>query len=82
MTLTAAGAERRRVDGFGRLDLGVRQASDWYLWEPYVSERQSPAVANLYGVNPSRARQRTSAGTSPSESRRRWSAQPNGSAPR
>jgi hypothetical protein len=45
MTLTAAGAERRRVDGFGRLDLGVRQASDWYLWGPYVSERQWGTVA-------------------------------------
>ena len=26
--------------GFGRLEDGLRQASDWYLWGPYVSERQ------------------------------------------
>jgi hypothetical protein len=39
MTVTR-GAERARVDGFGRLDLGLRQASDWYLWGPYLSERQ------------------------------------------
>jgi hypothetical protein len=33
------GAERDRVAGFGRLEDGLRQASDWYLWGPYVSER-------------------------------------------
>src|SRR5690242_13082909 len=32
--------ERERVAGFGRLEDGLRQASDWYLWGPYVSERQ------------------------------------------
>jgi hypothetical protein len=26
------GAERARTAGFGRLELGLRQASDWYLW--------------------------------------------------
>jgi hypothetical protein len=39
MTVTPS-VERQRVDGFGRLDLGLRQASDWYLWDPYLSERQ------------------------------------------
>jgi hypothetical protein len=34
------------------------------------------------GINPSKAKPKTSAGTSPSECRRRWSAQPNGSTPR
>ena len=33
-------AERERVQGFGRLEEGLRQAGDWYLWDPYVSERQ------------------------------------------
>jgi hypothetical protein len=31
---TAVGAERDRVAGFGRLEDGLRQASDWYLWGP------------------------------------------------
>ena len=47
-----------------------------------VGQRLGSGTVSGGGVNPSRARQRTSAGTSPSESRRRWSAQPNGSAPR
>jgi hypothetical protein len=29
-----ARAERRRVESFGRLEDGLRQASDWYLWGP------------------------------------------------
>jgi hypothetical protein len=51
MTPTAAGAERRRVDSFGRLDLGVRQASDWYLWGPYMSERQWGTVREDYSAD-------------------------------
>ena len=51
MTPTAAGAERRRVDGFGRLDLGLRQASDWYLWGPYLSERQWGTVREDYSAD-------------------------------
>ncbi|MGB8791158.1 MAG: glucosidase [Mycobacterium sp.] len=51
MTPTAAGAERRRVDDFGRLDLGLRQASDWYLWGPYVSERQWGTVREDYSAD-------------------------------
>jgi hypothetical protein len=42
------GAERQRVDGFGRLDVGLRQASDWYLWGPYLSERQWGTVREDY----------------------------------
>ncbi|MGO9694522.1 MAG: hypothetical protein ACLPYO_12215 [Mycobacterium sp.] len=51
MTPTAAGAERRRVDGFGRLDLGLRQASDWYFWGPYLSERQWGTVREDYSAD-------------------------------
>jgi hypothetical protein len=41
-------AERDRVAGFGRLEDGLRQASDWYLWGPYVSERQWGTVREDY----------------------------------
>ena len=42
------GAERDRVNGFGKLEDGLRQASDWYLWGPYVSERQWGTVREDY----------------------------------
>ena len=42
------GAERQRINGFGRLDLGLHQASDWYLWGPYLSERQWGTVREDY----------------------------------
>ena len=42
------GAERTRISGFGRLDLGLHQASDWYLWGPYLSERQWGTVREDY----------------------------------
>src|SRR6201981_148888 len=32
--------EGERVAGFGKLEDGLRQASPWYTWGPYVSERQ------------------------------------------
>jgi hypothetical protein len=41
-------AEHDRVDSFGRLDLGLRQASEWYLWGPYLSERQWGTVREDY----------------------------------
>ena len=41
-------AESERVAGFGRLEDGLRQASDWYLWGPYVSERQWGTVREDY----------------------------------
>ena len=44
-------AERERVDGFGRLEDGLRQASDWYLWGPYVSERQWGTVREDYSAD-------------------------------
>src|SRR2546430_9277744 len=40
--------ESERVAGFGRLEDGLRQASDWYLWGPYVSERQWGTVREDY----------------------------------
>ena len=45
------GAERERVDGFGKLQDGLRQASDWYLWGPYVSERQWGTVREDYSAD-------------------------------
>ncbi len=49
--MTATGsAERLRVSGFGRLDLGLRQASDWYLWGPHLSERQWGTVREDYSA--------------------------------
>ena len=42
------GAERTRVEGFGKLENGLRQASDWYLWGPYLSERQWGTVREDY----------------------------------
>jgi hypothetical protein len=41
-------AERERVESFGRLENGLRQAGDWYLWGPYVSERQWGTVREDY----------------------------------
>ena len=45
---TTAGAEGQRISGFGRLDLGLHQAGDWYLWGPYLSERQWGTVREDY----------------------------------
>ncbi|HEV3295020.1 MAG TPA: hypothetical protein VG123_39075 [Streptosporangiaceae bacterium] len=44
-------AESERVAGFGRLEDGLRQASDWYLWGPYVSERQWGTVREDYSAD-------------------------------
>ena len=41
-------AERERVAGFGRLEDGLRQASEWYRWGPYLSERQWGTVREDY----------------------------------
>ncbi len=41
-------AENDRVATFGRLEDGLRQAGDWYLWGPYVSERQWGTVREDY----------------------------------
>ncbi len=44
-------AERARTAGFGRLELGLRRASDWYLWGPYLSERQWGTVREDYSAD-------------------------------
>ena len=44
-------AEGRRAAGFGRLKNGLRQASDWYRWGPYVSERQWGTVREDYSAD-------------------------------
>ena len=41
-------AERDRVRTFGRLEDGLREAGDWYLWGPYVTERQWGTVREDY----------------------------------
>jgi hypothetical protein len=46
-----AGAERARVESSGRLEDGLRDASDWYLWAPYLSERQWGTVREDYSDN-------------------------------
>jgi hypothetical protein len=45
------GAESERVAGFGRLEEGLRQASEWYTWGPYVSERQWGTVREDYSAD-------------------------------
>ncbi len=45
------GAERARVARFGQLENGLRQAGDWYLWGPYVSERQWGTVREDYSAD-------------------------------
>ncbi len=44
-------AERERAAGFGHLEDGLRRASDWYLWGPYVSERQWGTVREDYSAD-------------------------------
>jgi mannosylglycerate hydrolase MGH1-like protein len=41
-------SERERVESFGRLEDGLRQAGDWYHWGPYLSERQWGTVREDY----------------------------------
>ena len=45
------GAERERASAFGKLEDGLRQADDWYLWGPYVSERQWGTVREDYSAD-------------------------------
>ncbi len=40
-----------RTEEFGRLDMGLRQASNWYLWGPYLSERQWGTVREDYSAD-------------------------------
>jgi hypothetical protein len=43
--------EQERVRTFGRLEDGLHQASDWYLWGPYLSERQWGTVREDYSAD-------------------------------
>ena len=43
--------ERQRVETFGKLEDGLTQASDWYLWGPYLSERQWGTVREDYSAD-------------------------------
>ncbi|MGA8370349.1 MAG: hypothetical protein WB765_09495, partial [Acidimicrobiales bacterium] len=43
--------ERDRIAGFGHLEDGLRTASDWYWWGPYVSERQWATVREDYSAD-------------------------------
>ena len=45
---TPASAERERVETFGKLEDGLREAGDWYHWGPYLSERQWGTVREDY----------------------------------
>ena len=40
--------ERDRVETFGKLENGLRDAGDWYHWGPYLSERQWGTVREDY----------------------------------
>ena len=44
-------AERERIHGFARLEDGLHQAGDWYIWGPYVSERQWGTVREDYSAD-------------------------------
>jgi hypothetical protein len=44
-------AERLRVETFGQLENGLRKASDWYLWGPYLTERQWGTVREDYSAD-------------------------------
>ena len=44
----AMGVESERIKTFGKLEDGLRQASDWYLWGPDVSQRQWGTVREDY----------------------------------
>jgi hypothetical protein len=44
-------AERDRVDAFGGLEHGLLDASDWYHWGPYLSERAWGTVREDYSAD-------------------------------
>src|SRR6478672_3459325 len=43
--------EQQRVNSFGKLENGLRQGGDWYIWGPYVSERQWGTVREDYSAD-------------------------------
>ncbi len=46
-----ATAERQRVESFGRPEDSLSEASPWYLWGPYVSERAWGTVREDYSAD-------------------------------
>jgi hypothetical protein len=46
--MAGTSAERKRVQKFGKLEDGLRSASEWYLWGPYLSERAWGTVREDY----------------------------------
>ncbi len=44
-------AERQRVEGFGQLADGLLDADEWYVWGPYLSERQWGTVREDYSAD-------------------------------
>src|SRR4051812_16376407 len=49
-TVGGEGSERERVATFGKLENGLWDAGDWYLWGPYLSERQWGTVREDYSA--------------------------------
>src|SRR5271165_5595699 len=47
----AVTVEHDRIQEFGQLDAGLRAASPWYWWGPYVSERQWGTVREDYSAD-------------------------------
>ena len=45
------GAERDRIESFGSMEDGLRQAGEWYRWGPYLSERQWGTVREDYSAD-------------------------------
>ena len=45
-----SGAERTRVESFGHPEDGLRQATPWYQWGPYLSERAWGTVREDYSA--------------------------------
>ena len=45
------GAERTRVEGFGKMEERPAPGERWYLWGPYLSERQWGTVREDYSAD-------------------------------
>lgn len=55
-----AGAERKRMEDAGHPENGWREASPWYQWGPYLSERAWGSVREDYTASgDARTRSRT-----------------------
>jgi hypothetical protein len=45
------GSEHDRIESFGSMEDGLRQAGEWYRWGPYLSERQWGTVREDYSAD-------------------------------